>query len=156
MGSILAATGIVGLYASKVRYLIVHFYILTLFYFIVFLFIWQAFNSIKEAKEKNNEQIEQKKSQDDSTAGSGTGETKKDASWFSWVGKKNFYEGGFEDKMDRSEAARILGVRESASAQRIKAAHRRILMLNHPDTGGSTFIASKINEAKELLLKDKK
>jgi len=37
-------------------------------------------------------------------------------------------------------------IRESASPQRIKEAHRRILMLNHPDTGGSTFIASKINE----------
>ena len=68
---------------------------------------------------------------------------------------KRFYEGGFEDKMTRREAALILGVRESASPQRIKEAHRRILMLNHPDTGGSTYIASKINEAKEMLLKGK-
>ena len=41
--------------------------------------------------------------------------------------------------------------RESASAQRIKEAHRRILMLNHPDTGGSTYLASKINEVRLLL-----
>ena len=68
---------------------------------------------------------------------------------------KRFYEGGFEGKMTRREAALILGVRESASAQRIRDAHRRILMINHPDTGGSTFIASKVNEAKELLLKGK-
>lgn len=39
--------------------------------------------------------------------------------------------------------------RESANPQRIKEAHRRILMLNHPDTGGSTYLASKINEVSE-------
>lgn len=33
---------------------------------------------------------------------------------------KRFYEGGFEDKMTRKEAALILGVRERAPAQRIK------------------------------------
>lgn len=42
--------------------------------------------------------------------------------------------------------------RESASPQRIKEAHRRILMLNHPDTGGSTYIASKINEVSESMI----
>eukprot|EP00591_Stephanopyxis_turris_P005339 CAMPEP_0195523454 /NCGR_PEP_ID=MMETSP0794_2-20130614/22672_1 /TAXON_ID=515487 /ORGANISM="Stephanopyxis turris, Strain CCMP 815" /LENGTH=235 /DNA_ID=CAMNT_0040653463 /DNA_START=82 /DNA_END=789 /DNA_ORIENTATION=+ len=70
------------------------------------------------------------------------------------VGTK-YYEGGFEDTMTRKEAALILGVRESASAKRIKTAHRNILILNHPDTGGSNYMASKINEAKELLLKGK-
>ena len=59
----------------------------------------------------------------------------------------------FDDKMTRREAALILGIRETAPPERIKAAHRRILVLNHPDTGGSTFLATKINEAKELLLK---
>jgi DnaJ family protein C protein 19 len=64
--------------------------------------------------------------------------------------------GGFEDKMTRKEAALILGVRESSTPKRIKEAHRKLLILNHPDTGGSTFIAGKVNEAKELLLKGKK
>lgn len=45
--------------------------------------------------------------------------------------------------------------RETASAQRIKEAHRRILLINHPDTGGSTYLATKINEAKDMLLKGK-
>lgn len=40
-------------------------------------------------------------------------------SFFGAFGKK-FYEGGFEDKMTRREAALILGVRESAAPQRIK------------------------------------
>jgi DnaJ family protein C protein 19 len=75
--------------------------------------------------------------------------------WFGvGVGAK-WYEGGFEDTMTRREAALILGVRESSSAQRIKDAHRKLLVLNHPDTGGSTYIAGKTNEAKELLLKGK-
>lgn len=65
---------------------------------------------------------------------------------------KNFYKGAFEPKMTRREAALILGVRQNASKERIREAHRKVLMLNHPDTGGSTFIATKINQAKELLL----
>ncbi|CAM9795051.1 unnamed protein product [Ectocarpus sp. 12 AP-2014] len=69
---------------------------------------------------------------------------------------KRFYDGGFEEKMTRKEAALILGVRESATAQRIKDSHRRILMINHPDKGGSKYMAAKINEAKEILLKGRK
>eukprot|EP01082_Thalassiosira_pseudonana_P015938 g14479.t1 g14479 contig9:1922505-1923243(-) len=71
------------------------------------------------------------------------------------VGSK-YYEGGFEEQMTRKEAALILGVRESSTPKRIKEAHRKLLILNHPDTGGSTYIAGKINEAKELLLKGKR
>jgi DnaJ-class molecular chaperone len=36
--------------------------------------------------------------------------------------------------MTRREAALILGVRQNASKERIREAHRRVLMLNHPDT----------------------
>jgi squalene cyclase len=76
--------------------------------------------------------------------------------WFdAGVGAK-YYEGGFEETMTRREAALILGVRESSTAKRIKEAHRKLLILNHPDTGGSTYMSGKINEAKELLLKGRK
>lgn len=68
----------------------------------------------------------------------------------------NYYEGGFEDKMTESEAALILGVRRSSTTRRIKEAHRRLLVINHPDTGGSTHVAGKINEAKDLLLKGRR
>jgi DnaJ homolog subfamily C member 19 len=73
--------------------------------------------------------------------------------WFGVSVGAKYYEGGFEDKMTKSEAALILGVRESSPTQRIKEAHKRLVVLNHPDTGGSAYMTGKINEAKELLLK---
>eukprot|EP00232_Nephroselmis_pyriformis_P010268 CAMPEP_0182875526 /NCGR_PEP_ID=MMETSP0034_2-20130328/13590_1 /TAXON_ID=156128 /ORGANISM="Nephroselmis pyriformis, Strain CCMP717" /LENGTH=103 /DNA_ID=CAMNT_0025008267 /DNA_START=204 /DNA_END=515 /DNA_ORIENTATION=+ len=66
---------------------------------------------------------------------------------------RRFYEGGFESEMSRGEAAKILGLRESAAQDKIKASHRRIMIANHPDSGGSDYIATKVNEAKEMLLK---
>nr|GMD32555.1 mitochondrial import inner membrane translocase subunit TIM14-3-like [Ipomoea batatas] len=65
---------------------------------------------------------------------------------------RRFYPGGFEPVMTRREAALILGVRERAAIEKIKEAHRRVMVANHPDAGGSHYIASKINEAKEILL----
>lgn len=54
--------------------------------------------------------------------------------------------------MNRREAAQILAIRESSSKVQIKEAHRKIMLLNHPDRGGSPYIASKINEANECLM----
>ncbi|XP_049408821.1 mitochondrial import inner membrane translocase subunit TIM14-3-like [Solanum stenotomum] len=65
---------------------------------------------------------------------------------------RKFYPGGFDRDMTRREAALILGVRESAVLQKIKEAHRRVMVANHPDAGGSHYLASKINEAKDVLL----
>jgi hypothetical protein len=48
------------------------------------------------------------------------------------------------------------GVRESASEEKVKEAHRKIMIANHPDAGGSSFIAAKVNEAKDILLGKKR
>lgn len=66
---------------------------------------------------------------------------------------RRFYDGGFEPEMTRREAALILGVRESAAKDKVLAAHRKVMIANHPDAGGSDYIATKINEAKAKLLK---
>ncbi|CAN8259925.1 unnamed protein product [Cochlearia groenlandica] len=65
---------------------------------------------------------------------------------------RKFYEGGFQATMTRKEAAMILGVRESVAAEKVKEAHRRVMVANHPDAGGSHYLASKINEAKDMML----
>uniref|UniRef100_A0A8D2L828 Mitochondrial import inner membrane translocase subunit TIM14 n=1 Tax=Varanus komodoensis TaxID=61221 RepID=A0A8D2L828_VARKO len=44
-----------------------------------------------------------------------------------------YYRGGFESKMTKREAALILGVSPTANKGKIREAHRRIMLLNHPD-----------------------
>ncbi|MYD44255.1 MAG: hypothetical protein F4W90_10250 [Gammaproteobacteria bacterium] len=56
------------------------------------------------------------------------------------------------DSISPDRARKILGVTESATREEIIEAHRRLMHRNHPDRGGSEYIASEINLAKQVLL----
>ena len=43
------------------------------------------------------------------------------------------------------------GISPASSKERVRDAHKKIMLLNHPDRGGSPYMATKINEAKEYL-----
>ena len=54
--------------------------------------------------------------------------------------------------ISRHQAYNILGLQEGASADEIRAAHKRLQRAAHPDAGGSTYLAAQINAARDLLL----
>ena len=54
--------------------------------------------------------------------------------------------------MTKEEAYKILGLEAGAAAADVRKAHRRLMQRLHPDLGGSSFLASRINEAKDVLL----
>ncbi len=60
---------------------------------------------------------------------------------------------GVVDVLTEQEAYEILGLQKGATLEKIGEAHRRLMKRFHPDIGGSTWFAAKLNAAKDLLVK---
>lgn len=54
--------------------------------------------------------------------------------------------------MSHEEALKVLGLDPGAGPEAVREAHRRLIAKAHPDGGGSTYLAAKVNEARDVLL----
>ena len=53
--------------------------------------------------------------------------------------------------MSKEDALDVLGLKEGASEKEIRTAYRRMMKKHHPDSGGSAYLAARINEANDVL-----
>lgn len=57
-----------------------------------------------------------------------------------------------KNPMTRAEALDILGLEEGATGEQIEAAYKALIVKNHPDQGGTDWLAARLNEARDILL----
>lgn len=86
-------------------------------------------------------------------------ERDKKSYYFIRVAQKGFQEHATQQpdlqNPDRLEALQILGLSGNPSKEEIISAHRRLINKLHPDRGGSDFLASRVNQARDVLLDER-
>ncbi len=56
-------------------------------------------------------------------------------------------------RMTRAEAFEVLGLKEGATEEEVRTAYKQLIRKVHPDApGGSSYLATKLNQAKQILL----
>ena len=73
--------------------------------------------------------------------------------WDYWQKHRTRLPLAFASRMGRTEALAVLGLTDPASDTDIKAAWVRLMRVVHPDSGGTDWLASRVNQAKDVLLK---
>lgn len=68
--------------------------------------------------------------------------------------KNSSQEVSSESEMDRQKALQILNLGEQPNREEIVQAHRKMMQKNHPDQGGSDYLAAMLNQAKDLLIQE--
>jgi hypothetical protein len=68
-------------------------------------------------------------------------------------GQSESHQAAFAGNPSREEALLILGLSGNPTEKDIIAAHRRLIQKLHPDRGGNDYLAARINQAKDVLLK---
>jgi DnaJ-domain-containing protein 1 len=96
--------------------------------------VQQAITALRAYLEQAGSQLEQKPARVTGPATKGTGNGRA--------------------RMSREEALAVLGLAPEASAQEINTAYRRLGQLLDPQLGGTPYLSMKINEAKNVLLRD--
>jgi hypothetical protein len=70
-----------------------------------------------------------------------------------FLNKSPIIEPAPNSQMTRAQALQILEVSENATLEEIDESYKRLMKRNHPDTGGSKYFASQLNQARDLLVK---
>ncbi len=73
------------------------------------------------------------------------------AGWWAWFRSRGG--GGAAPAMSEEQARRLLELPRGASAEAIRAAHRRLVARVHPDVGGSADLTRQVNAARDTLLR---